>query len=238
MKINFFGTSDGYPEKDRYCSCTVVTVNGKHYVIDAGLSLYSALLRHDYSPADVNGIFITHMHGDHASGLAEYVNLMIWGSRFAADPEICVPSMAGKLGLLSYAYAMDKGRDVDVTVFREGKIFEDENVRITAYRTQHTDASFGFLVEGEGKRVYFTGDIRNDLADLPELLFNEPTDLVICESAHNRLPNVADKFNSMKTKQVIINHVASGHSYKDFDECKPLINKPFSMAFDDMIIEL
>lgn len=238
MKINFFGTSDGYPEKDRYCSCTVVTVNGKHYVIDAGLSLYSALMRHDCSPGDVNGIFITHMHGDHAAGLVEYVNLMIWGSRFVMDPQIFVPTVAGRLGVLSNAYAMDSGRIVDINVYREGKVFEDENVCVTAYRTEHTDASFGFLVEGEGKRVYFTGDLRGDLADIPPFLYEEPTDMIICESAHNCLPKLADKFNAMKTKQIMINHVASGHSYKEFDECKPMVNKPFTMAFDDIVVDV
>lgn len=61
MKISFLGTSDGYPEKDRYCSCTVVTVNSKHYVIDAGLALYSALIHNDLHPRDAGAIFITHM---------------------------------------------------------------------------------------------------------------------------------------------------------------------------------
>ena len=66
MRITFLGTSDGYPEKERYCSCTVVTVGGKHYVIDAGVSLVSAMLKNDLDPASAAGVFITHMHGENS----------------------------------------------------------------------------------------------------------------------------------------------------------------------------
>ena len=62
MKITFVGTSHGIAEKDRYCSCTVVTVKGKHYVIDAGAPIYDLLQRYGFRFEDVAGIFITHTH--------------------------------------------------------------------------------------------------------------------------------------------------------------------------------
>ena len=238
MKITFIGTSDGYPEADRYCSCTVVTVNGKHYVIDAGVSLYSALLHSGLQPRDTAAIFITHMHGDHASGLVEFVDLMAWGNRDKLNTDIFVPTVRGKTALLSLAYAMDEAREVEINVYKEGKVFEDENVCVTAYRTGHGAATFGFLVEAEGRSVYFTGDMRGDIIDMPEFVYNETTDLIICESAHNRLHLIADKLNAMQTDKIIINHVASGHSVDDFTQCAPLMSKPFVMAFDGMTEEL
>ena len=39
MKITFLGTSHGVPAADRYCSCTMLEVNGAHYFIDAGAPL-------------------------------------------------------------------------------------------------------------------------------------------------------------------------------------------------------
>lgn len=237
MKIKLLGTSDGYPTKERKCSCSVITINGKHYIIDAGLSLYTELIQNDYMPEDVKGIFITHMHGDHASGLVEYVDFMVWGRR-KTNPAIFVPTIQGKLAIETLAYAMDGGREVNLNTYKEGVVFEDENIKVTAFRTTHGPATFGFFVEGDGKKVYFTGDLAGDLHDLPELVFSENLDLVICESAHNCLPKVADKFNAMTTKQVVINHLAAGHSFGEFEECKPMINKTFTMAFDGMEINL
>lgn len=238
MKIHFLGTSDGYPEQDRYCSCTVVTVGDKLYVIDAGLALYSALMHNGYAPKDVAGIFITHMHGDHASGLVEFTDLMTWGNRDILDPNIFVPTVQGKNAILGLTYAMDYSREVEIKVYGKGEIFNDGNVKVTAYKTEHGSACYGFLLEAEGKRVYFTGDMRGDIEDMPAFVYEENTDLIICESAHNCLPKIADKLNAMKTGKIIINHIASGHSVKEFNECKPMINKPFELAYDRMSIEL
>ena len=239
MKISFLGTSDGYPEKDRYCSCTVVTVGGKHYVIDAGLALYSALMHNDMHPKDVAAIFITHMHGDHASGLPEFVDLMVWGGRDKLEPAIYMPTVQGKIGLLAFVESMDSGREPEITVYREGHVFEDENVKVTAFRTAHTNASFGFLFEAEGKKIYFSGDFAGDFHDLPDFLFSDYTDLVVCESAHNVLYEHADKLNNFRTDKIIINHIAIGHSKSDFDTCKPLIkDKEFVFSFDGMTTEI
>lgn len=237
MKIKLIGTSHGFPEKDRFCSCSVVTVNGCHYVVDAGVSLYSMLLHNDYVCEDVKGVFITHMHGDHASGLVEMVNLMSWGKR-EVRPEIFVPTVAGKLAIQMLSDAMDYAREVEMKVYSDGVVFEDENVKVTAYRTGHGVATFGFLIEAEGKRVYFSGDMKSDISDMPEFVYNEKTNLVICESAHNCMPKIADKFNAMKTDRIVINHIAPKHSIAEFEEAKPLVNKPFDLASDGMEIEI
>lgn len=238
MKITFLGTSDGYPEEERFCSCSVVTVNGKHYVIDAGVSLCSTLVKNKFNPGDVGAVFITHMHADHSSGLVEFIHYMSWGGRYGIDAGVFVPTHVGKHALLSLTYAMDPGRDVDLTVYKEGKVFEDENVRVTAFRTMHNEASFGFLIEAEGKKVYFSGDMRSDISDMPDFVYNDKTDLIVCESAHNRLPLISDKLNAMKTGKIVINHISSKHSQDDFNECRPLINKPFILAYDGMTAEI
>lgn len=238
MKIHFIGTSDGYPTAERYCSCTVVTVNGKHYVIDAGVSLYSSLLHNGMHPHDTEAVFITHMHGDHASGLVEFVDFKKWGPVEKMTDHIFVPTVAGKLALEALAEAMDSGPDVNLKVYTEGVVFENGDVKVTAFRTEHGAATFGFLLEAEGKRVYFSGDMSRDIHDMPPFVYEEPTDLIICEAAHNCLPAIADKLNAMKTQHLVINHLAPKHSFKEFDEAKPMINKPFDMAFDGMQITL
>ena len=239
MQIKFLGTSDGYPEKERYCSCTVLTVSGRHYVIDAGCSLVSEMLKNDLHPADTAGVFITHMHGDHTNGLIEYVNLAIWASRYRLKGPVYLPTEEGRSALLALARAMDTQKyDIPMHVFTEGPVFEDENVRITAHRTRHTEASFGFLVEAEGKRVYFSGDMLKDISDCPDFVYELPTDLIVCECAHNCLPRIADKLNAMQTQRLIINHIAKPHSESEFAEAKPLINKPIELAYDGMSVAI
>ena len=45
MKITFLGTSHGVPAADRYCSSTMLEINGARYFIDAGAPLIDILLR-------------------------------------------------------------------------------------------------------------------------------------------------------------------------------------------------
>ena len=239
MRITFLGTSDGYPEKERYCSCTVVTVGGKHYVIDAGVSLVSAMLKNDLDPACAAGVFITHMHGDHTNGLIEYVNIAIWGNRYRPTGPVYVPTKEGADALMNLARAMDHQKyEVSMHVFAEGLVFADENIRLTAFRNEHTPASFGFLLEAEGKKVFFTGDMNHEITDCPEFVYHEHTDLIICECAHNCLPELTDKLNAMQTDRFLINHVAKNHSEEEFYQAKPRIHVPFDLAFDGMIVDL
>lgn len=231
MRVHFIGTSHGVPEKDRYCSCAVITVNNKHYIIDAGVSLMSAILHNNMEPEDVGAVFITHMHGDHASGLAEFVDLLRWHYK-TLNPGIFLPSSQGKYALLNWVASMDGGREVEITAYEEGLIFEDENIRVTAYKTEHTNCSYGFLIEAENKKIYFTGDMRRDISDCPDVVYNTDTNLIVCEAAHNCLPQIADKLNAMKTKRIVINHVCPRHALQEFEDCKPLMKIPFEMAFD------
>ena len=76
MKITFIGTSHGKPEKNRFCSCTVITVGGKHYVIDAGAPIMDLFQRYELAFEDIAGIFITHSHIDHVAGLAAFTVAM------------------------------------------------------------------------------------------------------------------------------------------------------------------
>ena len=53
-------------------NCTLVSVNGKNFLIDAGISMRricSCLSENSLKVDDINAIFITHQHSDHISGL-------------------------------------------------------------------------------------------------------------------------------------------------------------------------
>ena len=62
MKITFLGTSHGVPAADRYCSSTMIDVNGCLYFIDAGAPLIDLLLRRGADLNQVKAVFTTHLH--------------------------------------------------------------------------------------------------------------------------------------------------------------------------------
>ena len=78
MKITFIGSSHGVPEANRRCACTMLEIAGRYYFVDMGTMAMDVLRTKGISPDDVNGVFITHKHGDHTDGLPQFVDLCSW----------------------------------------------------------------------------------------------------------------------------------------------------------------
>lgn len=212
MKITFLGTSHGIAEAHAFCSSAVVTAGKKHYVIDAGAPIMSLLQNHSMSFWDIGGIFITHSHPDHMMGLIEFTQqieafkMQFRGVRIP----VYVPDAGPYIRLNRYLRGKEELLEhrLIYRVYEPGTVFEDENIKITAMVNQHTDCARSFLVEADGKRVLFTGDLKHDIPDYPTVALETDLDLIIMEGAHTRLnkPGVIDKLRESRTKQMIIQH--------------------------------
>ena len=66
LSVTLLGTVGGpVPLAARFGISTVVTVNGRNYVIDCGRGALSQYLRAGLDLAALDGIFLTHLHSDH-----------------------------------------------------------------------------------------------------------------------------------------------------------------------------
>ena len=245
MKITFLGTSHGKPEKNRFCTSTVITVAGKHYIIDAGAPIMDLLQRYEFAFEDIAGIFITHTHLDHIAGLPLFTQAMNSPLRYF---DISIPAFipeaerCHEMFRFIYGAPEFKGR-VHYQVYEEGRIFEDEHVRITSIRTQHNECSYAFVIEAEGKRVVFTGDLRKDLSDYPAVILEseKPLDLVVMEAAHQLYDQdyVGNVLKNSRTQRMLIHHVAE---HRNPLSCiQSTIEKftfPAEVAYDGMTVEL
>ena len=90
MRIVFFGSSHGYPEQNRRCSCSLVEAGGKRYFIDMGTNAAECLATRRIPIEAIDSVFVTHMHGDHTHGLIPFVDLITWYFK-TPDPVICLP---------------------------------------------------------------------------------------------------------------------------------------------------
>lgn len=242
MRIIFLGTSHGYPEPNRKCSSALVEVGEKRYLIDIGFDVASELITRAMPLESIDAIFITHMHGDHANGLISFLDVCSWKFK-NADPEIYLPASPEKVHSAINGWTSLNGvelRDFKMREIHEGVIFDDGNIRVTAFATKHIAVSYAFLIEAEGKRVLFTGDLRvkETEHDFPISVLDDPLDLAICEAAHfdakRYLPIFEEKNN---LKKLCINHYSPTH-IKSVYELKELIKTPMVIACDGTEISL
>ncbi|MGN1346145.1 MAG: MBL fold metallo-hydrolase [Eubacteriales bacterium] len=238
MKLTFLGTSHGVPEPARRCSCTMIEVAGRYYFVDMGTQAIEDLIRRGIAIEDVKGIFITHPHGDHTNGLISFVDLINWYFK-TADPTLLLPEQEQIDALNAWLRAAGtEPRPLKFGVLAEGVCYDDGFLKVTAIRTQHCRTSYAFLVEAEGKKVLFTGDLRNPSVDFPKAAFEQELDLIIVESAHFS-PAITEKvLQNAKVRRVLHNHVSprwNGDLHQMAQNEHPY---RYGMAFDGMEITL
>ncbi len=225
MKITFLGTSHGVPSAERHCSSTMLEVNGVRYLIDGGAPVADLLTRRGIPFETVRAAFTTHSHSDHTYGLAQFCSLCSWFYK-KADLDVyfteqAVPDAFRQMMVLG-GDKFDADR-VRFHVIAPDFVYEDENLRITAIPTNHIcwpdHPSYAYLIEAEGKRLVFTGDLQHrDAGDFPAAAKNEPTDLIVCEMAHFGAEALFPILDTCPTKQVLINHVGFGPHFENIDK--------------------
>jgi len=212
MKITFLGTSDGVPRPGHYCTSTMIEENGSIYIVDAGAPVADLLLSLGKDFSNIKAIFNTHGHGDHLDGMFTLLDLCQWAYRKTSF-DVFLPEQKIADGIVGYLQSMrTQPLELDrmrMHEFSAGVVFEDENIKVTAISTRHCEPkpSYAFLVESKaGVRVIFTGDISVVKGDFPQIAYEVPTNLIVCEMAHFGAEEIAPCLEKCLTQQVIFNH--------------------------------
>ncbi len=223
MKITFLGTSHGITEKNQFCSSALISTGGKHYLVDAGAPVLTLLKNHDVPLEDVAGVFITHSHHDHFMGLCTLTQQINEFSQFSGvsfpvyipDDEdyhrmfafiFGDPAFHGRLAYTVYGGLTDPYGDRTRRI--SAVIFDDGNLKVTAIPVDHYQNAHAFLLEAEGRRVVFTGDLVADMPDYPKVITETDVDVVVTEGAHTKLnkPEVMELLKSSRTQKLVISH--------------------------------
>ena len=161
MKIVFAGTSHGVPAADRFCSCYIIEVNGKIYMVDAGAPAAEMILRYGGNMNDFRALFTTHVHGDHTAGMVQLISLMNWyykesSGRFFITRQNHIDATLRWLETSeSGAFAYDR---LHLEVPKAGVVYEDENIKAEYIPNEHMPDSYSVLITAGEKRVLFGGD--------------------------------------------------------------------------------
>lgn len=238
MIIRFIGASHGVPEPNRKCSCTMIEISGRYYFIDMGTPPIDYLVTAGIPVDAVKGIFITHMHGDHTNGLVSFVDLISWYFK-TSDPTICLPNIEGAKAIENWIKVTQSStRKLNYQEIQPGVIFDDGFLRVTAIPTLHAERSYAFFLEGEGKSIIFTGDLKHPDKDFPEIAKERETDLIVCESAHFNATDYLPHLQACKTKLVYVNHYQGKLIPYILKLAEEMGDIPVKLAYDGSEIKL
>ena len=246
MRVTFIGTSHGIPEPHRKCSCIMLEVGDKLYFIDAGTSPINALIDRGISYDRVNAIFITHLHGDHVDGLINFVDLCTWSKiGKQAKTRIFLPEIGAVQGIEAFLKCTHHGGISPMLSFaevKEGLIFDDGTIKVTALKTGHMEFAYAYFIEAEGKKLLFTGDMKHDTGpvdDYARFVTEDGLDLAVAECAHFEADLYVEPLRRHPPKRFVFTHYSPRHIESCY-RVKSLLEGEIQIiiASDDMEIEV
>ena len=176
LVVLLLGTGYPRPDPERAGPSTVVIAGDTWFVVDAGRGTTMRIAATDLQYAKLRGVFLTHLHSDHTAGLPDLFNTSWQFGRKTVPLELYGPRGTKKLAnaMLEF-FAEDihlrrdllekhpaAGATIRTHIVREGVVYDDGNVKITAFAVDHRPVvnAFGYRFESGGKTVVISGDTR------------------------------------------------------------------------------
>lgn len=278
-KLFILGTGTPNPNPERMGSSYLVLANDEPYLFDYGtgvirrIAAFSPSWGGEYQALEVENLkyaFLTHIHSDHTLGLADLI-ITPWIMGRSEPLKIFGPKGAKNMHTnIIKAYQPDidyriygtqpqnsTGYKVIFNELKDKFVYQDENIKVTAFLNDHGDLqeSYGFLIETKDKKILISGDtaMSKNLISYGENLdyliheiysqkgFNNKTpDWQKYHQAHHTGPKeVAEIANLLQPKSLILSHILFwGSSEQEIlDEVKTFYSGKIIVAEDGMIFE-
>ena len=234
MKIINLGTSHGDPTLTANQTSHLIECGGKYYLIDCGEGCVASLIRLGIKPAQLSAVFLTHMHVDHAVCLPNIIGQAEKYRRLFPENRlhVLVPNQSVTPALQAWNIALMEGRfdatkSYDVRVYGPEAPYDDGTLAVTPIGNGHLEGllaepekyfpgqmltelprSFCLVLHGEGKKVFFSGDlspVKPALHDFP-LEEAQDSDVVYIELVHYNFEVAMPYFRKLRTKHLCFVH--------------------------------
>lgn len=222
--IHYLGTCSGTEPMAGMHHCSwILEVGGELYWFDAGEGCGYTAYTSGMDIMKTRALFVSHPHIDHTGGLS---HLLFCMDKMAARYKQtmvhnnCLDIFFPDLPVLSAIRTVACGGGLSTQMrfdicehgIADGLLYEDENLRVTALHNRHLKCddhsdrmrSFSFLLETEGRRIVFSGDVREP-QEL-DALMGEGVDLLIMETGHHKVADVCEYARTRKAKALRFNH--------------------------------
>jgi ribonuclease BN (tRNA processing enzyme) len=195
VELLVLGCGDAMGSGGRLHSCFSVRAPGTHLVVDCGATGLLAMRRFGVDPASIQTFALTHLHGDHFTGLvfflleARHVSKRKEPLTIAGPPGVEKRLMAAMEVMFPGSTEAGYPFPLRFVEMHAGQVSVLGQARITPYEVVHPSGapSHALRMELDGRALAFSGD-----TEWTEALIDasRDTDLFVCESQHyTRFPN-------------------------------------------------
>jgi ribonuclease BN (tRNA processing enzyme) len=244
--VTVLGAGDAFASKGRFQAGYVASIGRHRILMDAGPTLLASMKRVGLSPADLDIVLISHLHGDHFGGLPFLLLEYLYET-----PRSRRLTLAGPAHLEERTWALfhtmypesdtsQLKRQLDFVVLEPGRSHHLPGaLRVQSIRTPHTinDVSLAYRISHGGKAIVFSGDTgwTDDLVTL-----SAGADLFLCECTYFDQPGLdfhisythfITQHHRLSARRLVLTHI--GREVLDHEAEVTL-----EMADDGMVIEV
>ncbi|MEO8456816.1 MAG: MBL fold metallo-hydrolase [Chloroflexota bacterium] len=199
LELTLLGTGSPVHVPHRYGPSQVISAGDKRLLIDTGWSSTIRLFQANFPPQTIDAVFITHLHSDHTTDMADFL-VMRWVGGTTSPIPIYGP-VGTKRMVTGFQEAMaadtkyrldhhgsklwSGGLAADVTEFEAGddpvEIAKYGDITVSAFEVEHLPVkpAYGFRFESGGKAITISGDTN----PCPGLLNgSKGADILVCDS--------------------------------------------------------
>jgi len=177
--VILLGTGTPPPLMHRFGPATLVKVNGKMFLFDAGRGATQRMWQMKLKFGKLDYLILTHLHSDHVLGIPDiWLTGWLRGPYGRRDVPLKLMGPKGTADLAKYlqmAYAWDVNtRVVDQKMSRDaakidakdiaaGVVYDEGGVKITAFDTNHgklIKPTLGYRIDYDGRSAVISGDTK------------------------------------------------------------------------------
>ena len=166
VTIQVLGSGDAFGSGGRLQTCFLLRAGDERFLVDCGATALVAMRRFGVAPDTIDGVFLSHLHGDHFGGLpfllleAQFISrrerpLTIVGppgtrERLQATLEVLFPGSSGTRWRFPLSF-------VELAAHQQRRL---GGVTVTAYPVEHPSGapSYALQLVCGGRRIAYSGD--------------------------------------------------------------------------------
>lgn len=234
LKVTLLGTGSPLPSIDRFGPSILVVAGKQKLLFDCGRGATQRLEQLKVPFAEVDAMFLTHLHSDHIVGIPD---LWLTGWLRGRTTPLRVFGPEGTREMMSHlerAYQFDihVRRDVDEKMpsegvvvvakdIEQGVVYQHGGLKVTAFLVDHglVKPAFGYRIDFAGRSVVLSGDTRPS-ENL--IRFSEGADVLVHEVVD------ADAFRSQhpfmspeRVQSILVHHTTPEQAGTVFARVKP-----------------
>lgn len=244
LRVSFLGTGDAFSASGRHQAGYLVHGGATSFLLDIGSSTLGSMKQHGIDPSVVDLVLISHLHGDHFSGLPFLFLEYIFERKRERPLRIAgPPGTEERVRTLFRAMYRDLASEplpfaLQFTEMPPGVPVSFDDVHVEPFRVPHqeNDISLGLRVSVAGRTILYSGD-----TGWTETLVEQSrdTDLFICEccffetrmAMHLDYPRLAENRSRFGCKRMLLTHLGREmHAHRADVEIE--------MASDGLMVEL